>query len=234
MVAFEWGVALHDLDFEKIRSGEKSQKQVWDELKAIGRKARRQILKDYIAYPALSAAVGKGFTVARFGAPNADVANVVRNVWSQRDHLLRPLPRPDLHVHRGGGRERVARRLVRAAADRRGQHRRQPAVPRHERQPVLPGRAPPLPGHAELALPADRAAGEGDLREVRPAVQHRAAAQAVGHGAAHDPAAGASRAAGRGRSPARTSRRRRRRPPASRRARWSRPSPERPRRPERP
>jgi fatty acid desaturase len=77
MAAFEWGVALHDLDFEKIKSGEKSQKQVWDELKGIGRKARRQILKDYIAYPALSGRSGFKSTLVA----NA-VANVVRNVWS--------------------------------------------------------------------------------------------------------------------------------------------------------
>ncbi|MDT4913023.1 MAG: NADPH-dependent stearoyl-CoA 9-desaturase [Pseudonocardiales bacterium] len=77
MAAFEWGVALHDLDFEKIRKGEKSKKQVWDELKGIGQKARRQILKDYIAYPALSGRSGYKTTLKA----NA-VANLVRNVWS--------------------------------------------------------------------------------------------------------------------------------------------------------
>ena len=111
----------------------------------------------------------------------------------ERDHLLRALPGPDLHVHRGRGRERVARRVVRAADDRRGQHRRRAVLPRAQRQPVLPGRAPPLPGHAELALPADRAAGEGDLRAVRAAVQHRPVPQAVGQRAALDPAAGLPR-----------------------------------------
>ncbi len=54
---FEWGVALHDLNFDAIRSGEKSKAQVRDELKAIGGKARRQIVKDYIAFPLLSAAL---------------------------------------------------------------------------------------------------------------------------------------------------------------------------------
>ena len=38
--AFEWGVAVHDLDFEAIRTGEKSQKQVREELKGIAGKAR--------------------------------------------------------------------------------------------------------------------------------------------------------------------------------------------------
>ncbi|HEY2632995.1 MAG TPA: acyl-CoA desaturase [Solirubrobacteraceae bacterium] len=54
---FEWGVALHDLNFDAIHRGEKSKKQVMGELKAIGVKARRQIVKDYIAFPLLSAAL---------------------------------------------------------------------------------------------------------------------------------------------------------------------------------
>ncbi len=77
MALFEWGVALHDLDFDKIKKGEKSKKQVLDELKAIGVKARRQILKDYIGWPALSGRSG----FKRTAKANA-VANIVRNVWS--------------------------------------------------------------------------------------------------------------------------------------------------------
>jgi linoleoyl-CoA desaturase len=51
---FEWGVALHDLDFEAIRKGKKSKAQVSRELKGIRDKAKSQIVKDYIAWPALS------------------------------------------------------------------------------------------------------------------------------------------------------------------------------------
>ena len=76
MALFEWGVALHDLDFEAIRKGTKPKRQTWDELKAIGVKARRQIVKDYIAFPALSGSEWRKTLVA-----NA-VANLVRNVWS--------------------------------------------------------------------------------------------------------------------------------------------------------
>jgi NADPH-dependent stearoyl-CoA 9-desaturase len=54
---FEWGVAVHDLDFEAIRKGDKSQKQVLKELKGIGAKARTQIVKDYIAWPFISGLV---------------------------------------------------------------------------------------------------------------------------------------------------------------------------------
>ena len=57
MAFFEWGVAFHDLDLDAIRAGEKSKAQLWTELKGIGRKARAQIQKDYVAWPALSAAV---------------------------------------------------------------------------------------------------------------------------------------------------------------------------------
>ncbi|MDX6400024.1 MAG: NADPH-dependent stearoyl-CoA 9-desaturase [Gaiellaceae bacterium] len=73
---FEWGVAFHDLDFEKIRSGEKPKEQVRDEIKAIGRKARRQIVKDYIAFPALSGREWKKTLFANL------TANFVRNLWS--------------------------------------------------------------------------------------------------------------------------------------------------------
>ena len=77
MAFFEWGVAVHDLDFDAIKSGKKPKKQIMDELKAIGRKGRRQIVKDYIAFPALSGRKGfKSTLAANF------TANIVRNVWS--------------------------------------------------------------------------------------------------------------------------------------------------------
>jgi NADPH-dependent stearoyl-CoA 9-desaturase len=56
MFLFEWGVAVHDLDIEAIRKGEKSKKQLVKELKGIAGKARTQITKDYIAWPLVSAA----------------------------------------------------------------------------------------------------------------------------------------------------------------------------------
>jgi fatty acid desaturase len=74
---FEWGVASHDLDFEAIRTGTKSKKQLRDELKAMGVKARRQILKDYIAFPALS---GRKHWKKTFWANFT--ANIIRNLWT--------------------------------------------------------------------------------------------------------------------------------------------------------
>src|SRR6201995_370531 len=54
-VLFEWGVAVHDMDIEAIRAGEKPWSEVRKDLKGIGVKARAQILKDYIGWPLISA-----------------------------------------------------------------------------------------------------------------------------------------------------------------------------------
>ncbi|MDV7174890.1 acyl-CoA desaturase [Gordonia amicalis] len=52
---FEWGVALHDLDLEAIRRGEKPMSELAEDLKGIAGKMRRQIVKDYLGWPAISA-----------------------------------------------------------------------------------------------------------------------------------------------------------------------------------
>ncbi|HEY4997475.1 MAG TPA: acyl-CoA desaturase, partial [Solirubrobacteraceae bacterium] len=87
---FEWGVAVHDLNRGAIHSGEKSKEQLVEELKAIGVKARDQIVKDYLAFPALAAlatfATKRSLESSRRSfkttlAANF-AANIVRNVWS--------------------------------------------------------------------------------------------------------------------------------------------------------
>ena len=102
MLFFEWGVAAHDLDFDAIKTGEKSKEQVLKELKGMAGKARSQIVKDYIAWPAISGLAMAALDVARNpkerptkegvfkswlggykSAAKANVAaNMVRNVWS--------------------------------------------------------------------------------------------------------------------------------------------------------
>jgi hypothetical protein len=52
---FEWGVAVHDMDIEAIRAGEKPWSEVRKDLKGIGVKARSQIIKDYLGWPLISA-----------------------------------------------------------------------------------------------------------------------------------------------------------------------------------
>ena len=61
---FEWGVAVHDLDFDAIRRGEKPKEQVLKELKGIAGKARAQIVKDYVSWPLVSALVAGGASLA--------------------------------------------------------------------------------------------------------------------------------------------------------------------------
>ncbi|GEP34527.1 fatty acid desaturase [Nocardioides szechwanensis] len=76
MLGFEWGVAMHDLEFERIMAGEKT----WAETKHLHagliRKIRNQALKDYLLFPALT---GPLFPLTFAG--NA-TANLVRNIWA--------------------------------------------------------------------------------------------------------------------------------------------------------
>ena len=76
MAFFEWGGASHDLDFRAVKQGRKSKRQLRDELGAVGTKVRSQVVKDYVAFPALS---GPGWRSTL--AANV-VANIVRNVWA--------------------------------------------------------------------------------------------------------------------------------------------------------
>ena len=73
---FQWGVALHDLEVEKVLTGEKSRKDLWRGLKGIGRKVRKQFTKDYLVFPALA---GPFFAPVLLGNLTA---NLVRNLWS--------------------------------------------------------------------------------------------------------------------------------------------------------
>ena len=73
---FEWGVAVHDLNFEAIRHGEKDPEQLRKELKGIGKKARTQITKDYIAWPLISGLVMTAVEAAVIAAKSRDESRV--------------------------------------------------------------------------------------------------------------------------------------------------------------
>ncbi|HEY8763580.1 MAG TPA: acyl-CoA desaturase [Solirubrobacteraceae bacterium] len=73
---FQWGVAVHDLEVERIESGEVKLSDKRDILQAIWRKGRRQVLKDYLAFPLLAG------PAAPFVATGNLTANLTRNVWS--------------------------------------------------------------------------------------------------------------------------------------------------------
>jgi fatty acid desaturase len=87
---FEWGVAFHDLDFDAVRSGEKSKEEVRRQLKGMAGKARSQIVKDYIAFPALSALL--------MAIPDARARKVEEGRWerAKRRALRRPEPKQRL------------------------------------------------------------------------------------------------------------------------------------------
>ncbi|MFQ6327277.1 fatty acid desaturase family protein [Nocardia sp. CWNU-33] len=76
MVLFEWGVMGHDLEIENIVRGKRKWADVKKLLSGQWRKASRQVLKDYVVFPALS---GPLFLSTLVGNVSA---NLVRNVWS--------------------------------------------------------------------------------------------------------------------------------------------------------
>jgi fatty acid desaturase len=73
---FQWGVALHDVEIERIQAGEIELKDKQDILRAVWHKGRRQVLKDYAAFPLLAG------PAAPFVAAGNLTANVTRNLWS--------------------------------------------------------------------------------------------------------------------------------------------------------
>lgn len=73
---FEYGVALHELETEKLRSGEIKLKDKIPFLKDFAKKSGRQIFKDYIFFPALA-----GPFALKVLAGNA-LANLIRNYWT--------------------------------------------------------------------------------------------------------------------------------------------------------
>jgi linoleoyl-CoA desaturase len=95
MMMFQWGVALHDLEVDKLQSGQKKWSDVTPMLKRVQWKVLRQLRKDYLLWPLL----GVLFTVPvtlMLELPSANIAlaafltvsvgnliaNGMRNVWS--------------------------------------------------------------------------------------------------------------------------------------------------------
>jgi len=83
MALFEWGVAFHDLDFEAIRKGHKSKAQVKREVAGIFKKAKSQVVKDYVAWPLLSGLAMAAVDVA-FEARKELTAAEGRRHWGRR------------------------------------------------------------------------------------------------------------------------------------------------------
>jgi linoleoyl-CoA desaturase len=73
---FEWFIALHDLEINRVLAGKRSAAQIRPMLRAIRQKVGRQALKDYVLWPLLA-----GPFFAYVLAANA-TANVIRNLWT--------------------------------------------------------------------------------------------------------------------------------------------------------
>ncbi|MBI4897113.1 MAG: acyl-CoA desaturase [Actinobacteria bacterium] len=76
MTFFEYGVALHDLEVEKIVAGETTFADNREKLDRIWKKVRKQALKDYLLFPALSGPMFPLVFAGNF------TANIARNVWA--------------------------------------------------------------------------------------------------------------------------------------------------------
>ncbi|HEX4937797.1 MAG TPA: acyl-CoA desaturase [Candidatus Kapabacteria bacterium] len=73
---FQWGVALHELESEKLREGTFDLEEKKPYIKAMLKKAGRQVFKDYIFFPALA---GPFFWKVALGN---GMANLARNLWA--------------------------------------------------------------------------------------------------------------------------------------------------------
>jgi fatty acid desaturase len=85
MAFFEWGVAFHDLDLDAVRAGEKSHKEVLKEVAGISGKMRTQVVKDYIAWPALSGIVGVAIDAALAASRDRDLIRSGRRAKVKRE-----------------------------------------------------------------------------------------------------------------------------------------------------
>jgi NADPH-dependent stearoyl-CoA 9-desaturase len=75
-IFFQYGVALHDLELDRVIAGETTLDEKRELLDGVWQKVRRQTLKDYVLFPLLS-----GPSAPLVLAGNAS-ANLVRNLWA--------------------------------------------------------------------------------------------------------------------------------------------------------
>ena len=79
-LGFEWGVGLQHLELGKMSKGRDDRGATRVRMREFAAKAGRQVVKDYVAYPALTS-VSPAATYRSTLTANA-MANVIRNVWS--------------------------------------------------------------------------------------------------------------------------------------------------------
>jgi NADPH-dependent stearoyl-CoA 9-desaturase len=79
-LGFEWGIALQHLEIARIVQGRADRAEARRRIDVFLAKAGHQVLKDYVAIPALTA-LSPGATYSSTVKANA-LANVIRNVWT--------------------------------------------------------------------------------------------------------------------------------------------------------
>ena len=79
-LGFEWGVGLQHLELGKMSKGRDDRGATQVRIREFAAKAGRQVVKDYVAYPAVTS-LSPAATYRSTLTANA-VANVIRNVWS--------------------------------------------------------------------------------------------------------------------------------------------------------
>ncbi len=161
---FEWGVAAHGLETAKVRAKEKSWVEVRKDLRVIGKKVGKQVGKDYLVFPALSAKNWKSTLKA-----NA-VANLIRNYWSYMVIFCGHFP---------DGAEKFTRQEFETETPAEWYLRQLLGSANFRAGPLMAFMSGNLcyqiehhlfPRPAQQSLRGDRRAGAGAVREVRSAV----------------------------------------------------------------
>src|SRR6476619_1973802 len=176
-LGFEWGVGLQHLELGKMSKGRDDRGATRVRMREFAAKAGRQMVKDYVAYPAVTS-LSPAATYRSTLTANA-VANVIRNVWSNAVIFCGHFPdgaekftKTDMVGESRG--QWYLRQMLGSANFDAG-----PTLAFMSGQPVLPDRAPPLSGPAEQPATRDRGAGACGLRQLRPALHHRLIPAAV-------------------------------------------------------
>ena len=182
---FQYGVAFHDLELERVSAGKATLGEKRDMIRAIWDKTSRQLLKDYVLFPVLTGPSAP-FTLAG----NA-TANLTRNLWAFTIIFCGHFPDGTQEFTEEETEEETRgqwyyRQLL-GSANLTGGKLFHPRG-----QPQLPDRAPPLSRHPGPPLRRDLGRGACGVRALRHPVQHRPAAQAVRQRRAQDREAGAA------------------------------------------
>ena len=197
---FQYGVALHDLEIERIAAGEATLGEKREMAQEIWQKVRGQWLKDYVLFPALA-----GPSSPLVLAGNA-TANLIRNLWTFMIIFCGHFPdgtqefteEETENETRG---QWYFRQLLGSANLTGGK-----LFHVMSGQPQPPDRAPPVPRHPGAPLRGDLGGGARDLRALRDSVQLRPADQAVRQRRPQDRAAWRCRTASVARAATRTPR----------------------------